>query len=87
MTGKLEYQAEEEQQKRRKTPKPVKHIMQMDEIIKELLCFFFHFENTLISYCCGVCETWSLTLGEEHRLRVFENEFFYNLYFSPNAVR
>jgi hypothetical protein len=21
---------------------------------------------------CG-CETWSLTLGEEHRLRVFEN--------------
>jgi hypothetical protein len=30
------------------------------------------------SYCCNVfvlygCETWSLTLREEHRLRVFEN--------------
>jgi hypothetical protein len=22
------------------------------------------------------CETWSLTLGEEHRLRIFENKVF-----------
>ena len=27
---------------------------------------------TLLVVLCG-CETWSLTLREEHRLRVFEN--------------
>jgi hypothetical protein len=38
-----------------------------------------------------VCETRSLTLREEHRLRVFENmvhnEELHNLYFSPNIIR
>jgi hypothetical protein len=35
------------------------------------------------------CETWSLTLGEEHRLRVFENRVLRKtfLYSSPNIVR
>jgi hypothetical protein len=41
-------------------------------------------------------ETWSLTLREEHRLRVFENrgswrklhnDELHNLYSSPNIVR
>jgi hypothetical protein len=27
---------------------------------------------TLLVFLCG-CETWSVTLREEHRLRVFEN--------------
>jgi hypothetical protein len=26
------------------------------------------------------CETWSLTLGEEHRLRVFENRVFRRIF-------
>jgi hypothetical protein len=46
------------------------------------------------------CETWSLSLGEEHRLRVFENsaeeegswrklhnDELHSLYSSPNIVR
>jgi hypothetical protein len=28
---------------------------------------------TFINYCCGTLKTWSLTLREEHRLRVVEN--------------
>jgi hypothetical protein len=38
------------------------------------------------------CETWSLTLREEHRLRVFENRVLHNqelhnVYCSPNIIR
>ena len=33
---------------------------------------------------CG-CETWSLTLGEEHRLRVFENRVLKKI-FGPKSV-
>jgi hypothetical protein len=40
------------------------------------------------------CETWSLTLREEHRLRVFENkvlrrinEELHDLYSSPSIIR
>jgi hypothetical protein len=38
------------------------------------------------------CETWYLTLREEHRLRVFENrkllnEELHNLYSSPDIIR
>jgi hypothetical protein len=29
--------------------------------------------NNLLLYTYYICETWSLTLREEHRLRVFEN--------------
>jgi len=31
------------------------------------------------------CETWSLTLGEEHRLRVFENRVLRKI-FGPKSV-
>jgi hypothetical protein len=30
------------------------------------------YKTTILPVLCG-CETWSLTLREEHRLRVFEN--------------
>jgi hypothetical protein len=37
----------------------------------------FHLINTNVIYCTHTashgCETWSSTLKEEHRLRVFEN--------------
>jgi hypothetical protein len=31
------------------------------------------YKTTIFSLVLYVCETWSLTLREEHRLRVFEN--------------
>jgi hypothetical protein len=31
------------------------------------------YKNIILSVVLYGCETWSLTLGEEHRLRVFEN--------------
>ena len=30
--------------------------------------------------CCFVCETWLLTLREEHKLRVFENRVFRRIF-------
>jgi hypothetical protein len=30
--------------------------------------------------CGSVCETWSLTLREEHRLRVFENRLLRRIF-------
>jgi hypothetical protein len=38
------------------------------------MCFPFKLYKTIIlSFVVYGCETWSLTLREEHRLRVFEN--------------
>jgi hypothetical protein len=31
------------------------------------------YRNIILPVVLYGCETWSLTLGEEHRLRVFEN--------------
>jgi len=31
-------------------------------------------ETIILSVACYGCQTWSLTLREEHRLRVFENK-------------
>ena len=31
------------------------------------------YRNTILPVVLYGCETWSLTLGEEHRLKVFEN--------------
>jgi hypothetical protein len=31
------------------------------------------YKNTVLSFALYGCETWPLTLREEHRLRVFEN--------------
>ena len=44
--------------------------------LKKLVYYFFIFKTKIIfkkSVLCG-CETWSLTLREVHRLRVFENK-------------
>ena len=40
--------------------------------LPDLVCLRTLFRNTLPFVLCG-CETWSLTLREERRLRVFEN--------------
>jgi hypothetical protein len=40
------------------------------------------------NFACGShgCETWSLTLREEHRLRVFENRMLKSI-FGPREMR
>jgi hypothetical protein len=55
------------------------------------------YENIILPVALCGCETWSLTLRKEHRLRVFENrvlrrifgpkEELHNLYSSPNIIR
>jgi hypothetical protein len=38
------------------------------------------FETVILPVVPYGCETWSLTLGEEHRLRVFENRVFRKIF-------
>jgi hypothetical protein len=38
------------------------------------------YETIILSVVLDGCETWSLTLGEEHRLRVFENRFLRRIF-------
>jgi hypothetical protein len=37
------------------------------------------YENTIFPVVLYDCETWSLTLREEHRLRVFENRLLWRI--------
>jgi hypothetical protein len=39
----------------------------------EFFFIFFYIVHAILPVVLYVCETWSLTLREEHRLRVFEN--------------
>jgi hypothetical protein len=41
------------------------------------------YETIILSVVLYRCETWSLTLRDEHRLRVFENRVLWRL-FGPN---
>jgi hypothetical protein len=54
-----------------------------------ILCVFIVISaHICVNKCCGVvhfvsssgCETWSVTLREEHRLRVFENRVLRRLF-------
>jgi hypothetical protein len=38
------------------------------------------YKTTLLPVCVCGCETWSLTLGKEHRLRVFENRMLRRIF-------
>ena len=38
------------------------------------------YRTTILPVVLYGCETWSLTLGEEHRLRVFENRVFRRIF-------
>jgi hypothetical protein len=38
-----------------------------------LFLYYFKYRNIILPVVLFECETWSLTLREEHRLRVFEN--------------
>jgi hypothetical protein len=42
--------------------------------LKSSYAIYFHVHPNKLKIClCDGCETWSLTLREEHRLSVFEN--------------
>jgi hypothetical protein len=41
------------------------------------------YKTIILTVVLYVCETWSLTLREEHRLRVFENRMLRRI-FGPN---
>jgi hypothetical protein len=38
------------------------------------------YKTVILSVALYGCETWSLTLREEHRLRVFESKVFRNIF-------
>jgi hypothetical protein len=44
------------------------------------------FKTTILSVVLYGCETWSLTLTEEHRLRVFDNRVLRRI-FGPMSVK
>jgi hypothetical protein len=43
-------------------------------------------KNIILPFVLYECETWSLTLREEHRLRVFENRVLRRI-FKPKRVK
>jgi hypothetical protein len=42
-------------------------------VLKLFYCFSYNIECNPVPVVLYGCETWSLTLREEHRLRMFEN--------------
>jgi hypothetical protein len=44
------------------------------------------YRNVILPVVLYGCETWSLTLGEEHRLRVFENRVLRKMDHGENCI-
>jgi hypothetical protein len=57
---------------------PVQNIFSSVSYIKKLNIKIY--KTVILPVVLYGCETWSLTLGEEHRLRVFENRVFRRIF-------
>jgi hypothetical protein len=52
---------------------PVQNLLSSRLISNNLKVKIYEYKTVIFPVVLYGCETWSLTLGEEHRLRVFEN--------------